>query len=143
MNKAIRIINILMLVILMSCGSDNKGIVFHQSHESSRQEAPYSDAVETDDFLFLTGQIGKNHKKGELVEGGIKAETKQVIENIQAVLQYHDLELDNVIKCTVILKDIKDFSAFNEVYIKYFTKKPALTSSIGKLVFVYSTFAFF
>ena len=128
MNKTIRIINILILIILMSCESDKNKITFHKSHESSRQNVPYSDVVETDDFLFLTGQIGKNHKKGVLVEGGIKIETKQVIENIQAVLKYHDLELDNVIKCTVILKDISDFAAFNEVYVKYFTKKPARTT---------------
>ncbi len=128
MNKTIRIVNILTLIILMSCGSDKNEITFHKSHESSRQKVPYSDAVETDDFLFLTGQIGKDHKKGVLVEGGIKMETEQVIENIQAVLKHHDLELDNVVKCTVILKDITDFAAFNEVYVKYFTKKPARTT---------------
>ncbi len=128
MNKAIRIINILTLVILMSCGSDKNEITFHKSHEPSRQNTPFSDAVETDDLLFLTGQIGRNHKEGTLVEGGIKAETKQVIENIQAVLQHHNLELDNVVKCTVILKDINDFAAFNEVYVQYFTKKPARTT---------------
>jgi 2-iminobutanoate/2-iminopropanoate deaminase len=127
MNKAIRIVNILTLVFLMSCDNGSK-IIFYKSHEPSRQNAPYSDVVETDGLLFLTGQIGKNHKKGVLVEGGIKAETKQVIENIQAVLQHHKLQLDNVVKCTVILKDIKDFVAFNEVYVQYFTKKPARTT---------------
>ena len=78
--------------------------------------------------MFLTGQIGKDHKKGNLVEGGIQAETKQTIENIKAVLEHHNLSLDNVVKCTVILSDINDFSAFNEVYIQYFTKKPARTT---------------
>lgn len=128
MNKSIRILNILTLVLLMSCGSDKNEIIFHKSHESSRQSAPFSDVVETDDLLFLTGQIGRDHKKGTLVQGGIKAETMQVIENIQAVLQHHNLELDNVVKCTVILKDINDFVIFNEVYVKYFTKKPARTT---------------
>ena len=84
--------------------------------------------VETDDLMFLTGQIGRDHKKGTLVVGGIKAETKQVIENIQAVLQHHNLDLNDVVKCTVILKDINDFSAFNDIYVQYFTKKPARTT---------------
>lgn len=128
MNKAIRIINILTIVVVMSCGSDKNKITFHKSHESSRQNTPFSDAVETDDLLFLTGQIGRNHANGTLVEGGIKAETNQVIENIQAVLQYHNLNLDDVVKCTVILKDINEFAVFNEVYMKYFTKKPARTT---------------
>ncbi len=128
MNKTIRIINILILIILISCGSDKNKISFYKSHEASRQNTPYSDAVEANGFLFLTGQIGKDHKRGTLVEGGIKHEAKQAIENIQAVLKHHDLELDNVVKCTVILKDINDFATFNEVYVKYFTKKPARTT---------------
>ena len=127
MNKAIRIINILTLVFLISCDNSN-GIIFHKSHEASRQNTPFSDVVETDDLMFLTGQIGRDHKKGTLVVGGIKAETKQVIENIQAVLQHHNLDLNDVVKCTVILKDIAEFSAFNEVYIQYFTNKPARTT---------------
>jgi 2-iminobutanoate/2-iminopropanoate deaminase len=111
----------------MSCDND-KDVIFHKSHESTRQNVPFSDAVETDDLLFLAGQIGRNHKDGALVTGGIQAETKQVIENIKAVLQHHDLELNDVVKCTVILKDINDFAAFNEIYVQYFTKKPARTT---------------
>lgn len=103
-------------------------ITFHKSHEPTRQNTPFSDAVETEDFLFLAGQIGRDHAKGKLVEGGITTETKQVIENIKAILKHHNLSLNNVVKCTVILADINDFSAFNEVYKTYFTKKPARTT---------------
>ena len=63
-----------------------------------------------------------------MVEGGIREETKQCIENIKAVLNHHNLGLDQVAKCTVILKDINEFAAFNEVYVQYFTKKPARTT---------------
>ena len=113
---------------IQSC-KDKKGItIFHPSHEPSRVNVPYSDAVETEDFLFLTGQIGRDHKLGKLVDGGIEAETKQVIENIQDVLKYHGLSLDHVVKCTVILKNIEDFQKFNAVYTQYFTKKPARTT---------------
>ena len=128
MNKITRTINILTLLFFLSCGSNERKITFHKSHEPTRQNTPFSDAVETNDLLFLAGQIGRDHKTGTLVEGGIKAETKQVIENIQAVLQHHNLELDDVVKCTVILKDINEFSTFNEIYVEYFTKKPARTT---------------
>lgn len=111
-----------------SCKDSNSEIIFHKSHEASRANVPFSDAVETDNLLFLTGQIGKNHSTAKLVEGGIEAETQQVIKNIEAVLKQHNLSLDHVVKCTVILKDINDFSAFNSVYTKYFTKKPARTT---------------
>ena len=103
-------------------------ITFHQSHEERKKDAPFSDAVETEDFLFLAGQIGMDHTTRTLVEGGIQKETEQSIKNIQAVLEHHGLSLDNVVKCTVILKDINDFSAFNDVYKTYFTKKPARTT---------------
>jgi 2-iminobutanoate/2-iminopropanoate deaminase len=116
------------LVLLCSCHTETTKIEFHKSHETSRHSAPFSDAVETEDLLFLTGQIGKNHKTGKLVQGGIEEETRQVIENIEAVLNHHGLNLENVVKCTVILRDINHFSAFNSVYSDYFSKKPARTT---------------
>ena len=115
-------------LVLVSCNDSKNEIIFHKSHEPSRANTPFSDAVEVGDLLFLTGQIGKNHATGKMAEGGIEAETKQVIENIKAVLEHHNLSLDHVVKCTVILKDINDFSAFNAVYTEYFTKKPARTT---------------
>ncbi|MDO1499863.1 Rid family detoxifying hydrolase [Winogradskyella maritima] len=128
MKKYLLALTILSSVCFQACKNDSSEIIFHESHEPSRANVPFSDAVETDDLLFLTGQIGKDHKAGKLAEGGIEAETKQVIENIKNVLEHHGLGLDNVVKCTVILKDINDFSAFNSVYTKYFTKKPARTT---------------
>lgn len=119
---------LLILLSLQSCQNKKSNITFHKSHEPSRANTPFSDAVETEDLLFLTGQIGKDHAKGQLVEGGITKETEQVIENIKAVLEHHDLTLDHVVKCTVILKSIKDFKAFNKIYTKYFPKKPARTT---------------
>ncbi|WP_296316871.1 RidA family protein [Winogradskyella sp. UBA3174] len=119
---------VLVMVSFQSCENSESVIIFHESHESSRVNVPFSDVVEIDNLLFLTGQIGKDHKSGKLVPGGITNETKQVIENIKAVLEHHNLSLDNVIKCTVILKDINDFKAFNSVYSTYFIKKPARTT---------------
>ncbi|WP_111685434.1 Rid family detoxifying hydrolase [Winogradskyella tangerina] len=128
MKSVISSLCFLIVFSFLSCSESNSEIIFHKSHEPSRANVPFSDAVETEDLLFLTGQIGKDHKKGTLVTGGIEAETQQVIENIKDVLEHHHLSLDNVVKCTVILKDINDFKAFNSVYTKYFTKKPARTT---------------
>lgn len=127
-----RLLLLLVTLILISsctsCKSDSEKIIFHNSHEQSRQNTPFSDAVAVGDLLFLTGQIGKDHQSGKLVEGGVKSETKKVIENIKDVLNYHETNLDNVVKCTVILKDISDFNDFNSVYVQYFPNKPARTT---------------
>ncbi|WP_299125358.1 Rid family detoxifying hydrolase [uncultured Winogradskyella sp.] len=128
MKSIFSILSLFILMSFQSCENSESEIIFHKSHEPSRADVPFSDAVETDNLLFLTGQIGKNHKAGSLVEGGIKAETKQVIENIKDVLEHHNLSLDHVVKCTVILKNIEDFKEFNSIYTTYFKKKPARTT---------------
>ncbi|WP_299229624.1 RidA family protein [uncultured Psychroserpens sp.] len=126
--------NVLLIVIvffcfgLWSCEQSSNSIIFHKSHEPKKLKAPFSDAVESDGFLFLAGQVGMDHTTRTLVKGGVEAETKQCIENIKAVLEHHNSSLDNVVKCTVILKDINDFKAFNNVYVNYFPNKPARTT---------------
>lgn len=107
---------------------DTREIIFHKSHEPKKHSAPFSDVVEAGDLFFLAGQIGIDHSTRTMVEGGIREETKQAIENIKAVLEQHGLVLDQVVKCTVILSTMDDFSAFNEIYSGYFTKKPARTT---------------
>ena len=107
-------------------------IIFHKSHEIKKQSAPFSDAVQAGNLFFLAGQIGMDHTTRTMVDGGIKPETEQVIKNIEAVLAQHGMKLDNVVKCTVILSTMEDFAAFNEVYSRYFTKKPARTTFAAK-----------
>jgi 2-iminobutanoate/2-iminopropanoate deaminase len=107
---------------------ETSGVIFHKSHEIKKQSAPYSDAVEVGNLFFLAGQIGMDHSTRTLVEGGLAAETEQAIQNIRVVLQQHGLSLDQVVKCTIILSTMDDFAAFNEVYTKHFTKKPARTT---------------
>jgi len=85
MIRNIKLLIVILPLICVSCDTSKTKIKFHKSHETSRLNAPFSDAVETKDFLFLAGQIGKDHNKGALVKGGITAETKQAIENIKAV----------------------------------------------------------
>lgn len=128
MIKARYVLLFLIFLAITSCQQKSTKIIFHKSHEVKKQNAPFSDAVEANGFLFLSGQIGMDHNTRTLVDGGIKAETKQTIENIKSVLDHHGLSINNVVKCTVILSDIDDFSSFNEVYKTYFTKKPARTT---------------
>ncbi len=118
----------IILTLFLSCQQSSGTITFYESHEPKKQNAPFSDAVEVNGMLFLAGQIGMDHSVRKVVPGGIKAETKQTIENIKAVLEHHDSSLDRVVKCMVILSDINDFAAFNEVYTQYFPNKPARTT---------------
>ncbi len=102
--------------------------IFHKSHEPAKAALPFSDVVQAGDFWYLSGQIGIDHKTRTLVPGGIQVETTQTLENIRQVLELHDLSLNDVVKVTVILDDMNDFSSFNEVYTAYFPKKPARTT---------------
>ncbi len=93
--------------------------------KAPRPIGPYSQAIKAGEFLFISGQIPVD-RDGNLVEGGIKAQTRQVLENIRAILEAAGAGLDNVVKVTVYLKDMNDFSAMNEVYAEYFgSSKPA------------------
>ncbi|TMM28716.1 RidA family protein [Polaribacter aestuariivivens] len=136
MKNIIKILFLLLLVINISCKNNSKTIVkHHKSHEKSRQNTPFSDAVQVGNLFFLTGQIGKNHKTGKIAEGGIEAETKQTIKNIQAVLKHHNLTLNDVVKCTVILANIDDFNKMNTIYRTFFTDNlPARTTFAADLV---------
>lgn len=86
---------------------------------------PYSQAVSTGDgagaAVYLSGQIPLDPRTGQLVEGGIQAQAEQVLRNLQAVLAAAGLGLGDVVKTTVLLADINDFQAVNEVYARYFT----------------------
>ena len=81
---------------------------------------PFSEAVQVGDMLYLSGQIGVMPGTGKLVAGGIDAEARQTMENIGGILQRRGLTFDAVVKCTVMLGDIKDWPAFNAVYVGYF-----------------------
>ena len=81
---------------------------------------PFSKAVSYGGILYLSGEIGADPETGRLVPGGIRAEARQALENIKATLARHGLGIDAVFKCTVMLADMADWPAFNEVYVGYF-----------------------
>ena len=86
---------------------------------------PYSQALKTGNLLFTSGQLGMVPATGELAEGGIQAQAEQAIQNLGAILAQAGTSFEKVVKTTCFLADMGDFAAFNEVYAKYFTGKPA------------------
>ena len=87
-----------------------------------RVPLPFSDAVRVGNILYLSGDIGVDYTTMKLVPGGIKAETKQAMENIKATLEKYGSSMDNVFKCTVMITDMKEWPLMNEVYVTYFKK---------------------
>lgn len=91
---------------------------------------PYNHAVRAGDMLFCAGQIPIDPKTGNLVEGDVKSQTFQVLENVKAILDDQKLTFKNVVKTTVFLTNLADFAAMNEVYSKYFTAEHPARSTI-------------
>lgn len=91
---------------------------------------PYSQAISTDSMVFTAGQIPLVPSSGEMVEGGIVEQTRQVVENLQGVLEAAGAGLDTVLKTTVFLQDMGEFAAMNEVYAGFFSENPPARSTI-------------
>jgi 2-iminobutanoate/2-iminopropanoate deaminase len=85
---------------------------------------PLSQAIKVGDWVFASGQLGMDPGTGRLVEGGIKAETRQVCENLKAVLEAGGSSLASVVKVTIYLADVDELMAMNEVFSQYFPKDP-------------------
>ncbi len=92
---------------------------------------PYSVAVKTDGFIFTAGQIGIDPAVGELVDGGIEAQTRQVLTNLRNVLEAAGSGLDHIVKTTVFLKDMADFAKMNAIYAEFFTQDPPARSTVA------------
>ena len=90
---------------------------------------PYSVAVEADGFIFISGQIPVNPANGEIITD-IKIATRQVLTNIQTVLNDSGLSMSSIVKTTIFLKNISDFAAVNEIYAEFFPQEPPARSTI-------------
>lgn len=86
---------------------------------------PYSQGIIAGDFLFASGQIPINPASGQIEAEGIEAQTEQVMKNVGALLEAAGTDYTRVVKTTCFLADMDDFGAFNAIYEKYFTEKPA------------------
>jgi len=92
---------------------------------------PYSQAVEANGMLFISGQVPINPETGKLVEGGIKEQTEQVMKNIGEILKTAGLSYTNVVKSTCLLSDMDNFAAMNEVYGRYYTSDMPARAAYG------------
>jgi 2-iminobutanoate/2-iminopropanoate deaminase len=92
---------------------------------------PYSQAVFVNETMYLAGQISIDPLTGQIVDGGIEMETRQVLENIKAVLATKNMTLQNVVRCEVYLTDMSEFTKMNEVYAQYFDQHKPARATVG------------
>ena len=92
---------------------------------------PYSQAIECNGLLFVSGQIPIDPSTGAIVDGDIKIQTRRVLQNITAILEAAGYQLDDVIKCTVLMADMNDFADMNEIYGEFFTNNKPARAAFG------------
>lgn len=122
--NSIKII-ILSLIFFLSynCNNNSSMKKIIKTNKAPEPIGPYNQAIEAGEFIFLSGQIGIDVDTGELINENIQAETNQVMRNIESVLKASNRNFDNVVKSTIFLKNLNDFSIVNEVYSQYFKNK--------------------
>lgn len=101
------------------------------AEQAPKPIGPYSVGVRAGDLIFTAGQIGIDPATGNVVEGGIQAETRQVLTNIKAVLAAAGLKMEAIVKTTVFLRDMNDFPAMNAIYAEFFPKDPPARSTVA------------
>ena len=102
-----------------------------QTNKAPAAIGPYSQAIKANGFVFVSGQIPINPQTGEFVAGGIAEQTQQVLRNLKAVLEASGSSLDQVVKTTVFLADMKEFSGMNEVYATFFSGPPPARATVA------------
>lgn len=100
------------------------------TERAPRAIGPYSQAVRSGNFLFASGQIPIDPATGEFVAGGITEQTEQVMRNVSAILEAAGADLQQVVKTTVFLADMDDFTAMNEVYGRFFGENPPARATV-------------
>ena len=101
------------------------------TESAPRAIGPYEQAVKYQGLLFTSGQIALDPATGRLIEGDVSAQTRQVLENLKAVLEAGGSSLDQVLKATVYLTDLDSFAKMNEVYAEYLGKVKPASSTVG------------
>lgn len=100
------------------------------SEKAPKPIGPYSQAIKVGNLVFVSGQGPVDPKTGKIVSGGIEEQTKQTFENIRAILNAGGLTLEHVVKVSVFLKNISDFSRMNEVYATLFKREPPSRTTV-------------
>lgn len=110
----------------MSCCNKKEAV----TTEKAKAIGPYSVGMKAGHFVFCSGQLGMDQATGNLVEGGVEAETRQALINLSMILEAAGSSLDRVVKTTVFLRDMADFQRMNAVYAEFFQDTPPARSTI-------------
>lgn len=131
-------VTLILLMLIAGCqpaatksGANAPDVAFLNSADNERISLPFSEAVRVDHLLFLSGMIGNKPGTPELAPGGIQAETRQALQNIEATLERYGSSMDRVVKCTVFLADMAEWSSMNEVYVRFFPGPKPARSALG------------
>jgi len=108
--------------------TEGKKIV--STEKAPKAIGPYSQAIRTENLVFSAGQIGLDPVTMEMVEGGIEAQTRQVLTNLRHVLEIADSGLNFIVKTTVFLQDMRDFADMNSIYAEFFPENPPARSTV-------------
>ena len=101
-----------------------------QTSNAPEPIGPYSQAVSSGNMLFVSGQIPLDPQTGDLITGNIEEETHRVMRNIQAILEAGGTDFSQVVKCSIFVKDLNDFSRINQVYGDYFPQQPPTRETV-------------
>lgn len=91
---------------------------------------PYSQAILKNDTLYVSGQIPMDPMTGKIIENDVAAATRQVMQNIEALLSEADMTFENVVKCSIFLKDLNDFETVNAIYAEFFRSEPPARETV-------------
>lgn len=131
-----------LLIFILSLPTLSAGLLHAESKPSveflnsdavlpKEKNLPFSEAVRVGNTIYLSGHIGTLPGTLSLVKGGIREEANQTMKNIKATLEAHSLSMKNIVKCTVMLADMSEWSSFNEVYKTFFTEIYPARSAFG------------
>jgi 2-iminobutanoate/2-iminopropanoate deaminase len=132
--RQVPILSVFLLKYRVCLGSENQSVLTVKNiiatDHAPRAIGPYSQAVQAGDLVFASGQIPIDPATGEFVAGGIAEQTEQVLRNLTAVFEAAGVEMNQVVKTTVFLADMDDFTAMNEVYGRFFGDAPPARATV-------------
>ena len=120
--------SIFFLLSTISGGKMEKKVVF--TEKAPKPIGPYSQAIIAGNLIFTAGQIPIDPATNQVVQGDIKEQTRRVLENLRAILESAGATFDDVVKVTIYMKDLNEFSAMNEVYSEYFKNSPPARTTV-------------
>jgi 2-iminobutanoate/2-iminopropanoate deaminase len=101
-----------------------------KTDKAPKPVGPYSQAIKAGNLIFVAGQVAIDPRSGTLIQGDIKDQTKRVLDNIKAILEAANLSMDHVVKTSVYLKNMADFSKMNDIYGTYFKSGPPARTTV-------------